>query len=188
MNARSLANSDSIPQFRRFAPRSTSLRTNINPLKGGTKRETTEDSHPRHRVSIAAVSRNMTNRESGAASVSARTKSLEEVLKSLRSRESEMARLLGRFVRAESPSDNKPALDRFARMLAGEWRSRGARVQAIRQSHAGNLVRIEWSPSCAPRNSAILLLGHFDTVYEIGTLARMPFRISGGRALRPRRI
>ncbi len=99
-----------------------------------------------------------------------------------------MTRLLGRFVRAESPSDNKPALDRFARMLAGEWRSRGARVKLLPQSRAGDHVRVEWYASAASEargNSPILLLGHLDTVYEIGTLARMPFRIRGGRAWGP---
>ncbi len=66
--------------------------------------------------------------KSSAVETSARAKPLRDILNSLRARESEMARLLSRFVRAESPSDDKTALDRFSRMLAGEWRSRGARV------------------------------------------------------------
>jgi len=96
-----------------------------------------------------------------------------------------MARLLGRFVRAESPSNDKPALDRFARIVAAEWRRRGARVKVIRQSQTGNHVRAEWSSPHASGNPPILLLGHLDTVYEIGTLDRMPFRISRGRAWGP---
>ncbi len=123
--------------------------------------------------------------KSSAVETSARAKPLRDILNSLRARESEMARLLSRFVRAESPSDDKTALDRFSRMLAGEWRSRGARVQLVRQSHAANLVRVDWSPSHKSPNAPILLLGHFDTVYDLGTLARMPFRISGGRAYGP---
>ena len=31
----------------------------------------------------------------------------------------------------------------------------------------------------------ILVLGHLDTVYEAGTMARMPFRVSRGRAWGP---
>jgi glutamate carboxypeptidase len=124
----------------------------------------------------------------GPAENSSRATSLRALLKALRARESEMARLLGRFVRAESPSDDKLALDRFARMLAGEWRSRGARVKLLSQSRAGDQVRVEWRSPGAPNardNSPILLLGHLDTVYEIGTLARMPFKIRDGRAWGP---
>ena len=124
-------------------------------------------------------------RPSDAAETSSRAKSLRELLKSLREREPEMARLLGRFVRAESPSNDKPALDRFARIVAAEWRRRGARVKVIRQSQTGNHVRAEWSSPHASGNPPILLLGHLDTVYEIGTLDRMPFRISRGRAWGP---
>ncbi len=38
----------------------------------------------------------------------------------LRLRERAMTRLLGRFVRAESPSFDKTAVDRFGRMVASE--------------------------------------------------------------------
>ena len=31
----------------------------------------------------------------------------------------------------------------------------------------------------------ILVLGHLDTVYPLGTLAKMPFRVAGGRAWGP---
>jgi glutamate carboxypeptidase len=127
-------------------------------------------------------------RRDGAAESAERAKFFRDLLKLLRTREAEMARLLGRFVRAESPSDDKPALDRLARMLAGEWRSRGARVNLLPQAEAGNHLRVEWPASGASNargDSPILLLGHLDTVYEIGTLARMPFRIRGGRAYGP---
>ncbi len=130
----------------------------------------------------------MTKPRGSAAEITTRAKSLRELLSALRAREAEMARLLGRFVRTESPSDDKPALDRFARIVAHEWRSRGARVKLIRQSAAGDQVRVEWPTPGASRargNSPILLLGHLDTVYEIGTLAHMPFRIRGGRAWGP---
>jgi len=115
----------------------------------------------------------------------ASTNSLRKLLSVLRSRESEMVRLLGHFVRAESPSDNKPALDRLARTLAAEWRKRGASVKILPQPHNGNHVRIEWRSSGATHTAPILLLGHFDTVYELGTINHMPFRISRGRAWGP---
>lgn len=126
---------------------------------------------------------------SGPGETSESAKSLRDLMKSLHARESDMARLLGRFVRAESPSDDKPALDRFAHMLAGEWRSRGARAKLIQQSHAGNLVRVEWPPSGAPRYSPILLLGHFDTVYECSARFRAcPSASAADAPLAPARL
>ena len=96
-----------------------------------------------------------------------------------------MMRLLGRFVRCESPSFEKAAVDRFGRMVAAEWRRRGARVELLRQRERGGHVRAElWLGRGRPRGQ-ILILGHLDTVYDLGTLARMPFRITRGRAYGP---
>jgi glutamate carboxypeptidase len=103
----------------------------------------------------------------------------------LRPREAAMTRLLGQFVRAESPSFDKAAVDRFGRMVAAEWRRRGARVTLLRQRERGDHLRAEWNPLGNRAKGQILVLGHLDTVYGLGTLARMPFRLSRGRAYGP---
>jgi glutamate carboxypeptidase len=103
----------------------------------------------------------------------------------LKPREGAMARLLGRFVREESPSDNKAAVDRFGRMVAAEWKRRSARVTVLRQRERGDHLRAEWPARGGRTSGQILVLGHLDTVYETGTIARMPFRISRGRAWGP---
>lgn len=103
----------------------------------------------------------------------------------LRPREAAIARLLGQFVRAESPSFDKAAVNRFGKMVAAEWRRRGATVKLVRQRERGDHVRAEWNPPGTRAKGQILVLGHLDTVYEIGTLARMPFRVSRGRAYGP---
>ncbi len=100
----------------------------------------------------------------------------------LRRRERIMTRLLGQFVRAESPSFDKAAVDRFGRIVASEWRKRGAAVTLLRQRERGDHVRAEWRPHGKSTSAQILVLGHLDTVYEIGTITRMPFRVSRGRA------
>ncbi|MBZ5644470.1 MAG: M20 family metallopeptidase [Acidobacteriia bacterium] len=96
-----------------------------------------------------------------------------------------MARLLGRFVRAESPSFDKAAVDRFGKIVAAEWKRRGARVSILRQRERGNHIHAEWPASGRRSSGQILVLGHLDTVYEAGTIARMPFRVSQGRAWGP---
>jgi glutamate carboxypeptidase len=103
----------------------------------------------------------------------------------LRKRESAMARLLGKFVRAESPSLDKAAVDHFGGIVAAEWRRRGARVTLLRQRERGDHIRADWNPRGISAGGQILVLGHLDTVYGRGTLARMPFRLSRGRAYGP---
>ncbi len=110
---------------------------------------------------------------------------LRELLFSLRREKSAMVELLGRMVRVESPSYEKSAVDEFGRLVAGEWRKRGAKVTLLHRRERGDLVRAElWLGRGRP-SGQILVLGHLDTVYDRGTLARMPFRISKGRAWGP---
>lgn len=114
---------------------------------------------------------------------------MRALLRETRKREREMVALLGEFVRCESPSHDKAAVDRFGRMVEREWRRRGAYAERLWQTHRGDHLRAEiWL--CDPLGTTrptgqILVLGHLDTVYPIGTLAKMPFRVSGGRAWGP---
>jgi glutamate carboxypeptidase len=103
----------------------------------------------------------------------------------LRPRQAAMARLLGQFVRAESPSLDKAAVDRFGKIVAAEWRRRGATVTFLRQRERGDHLRAEWNPRGSQAKGQILVLGHLDTVYGLGTLARLPFRMARGRAYGP---
>ena len=110
---------------------------------------------------------------------------MRELLRILKVREQEMAELLGKFVACESPSHDKAAVDAMGDLVAKEWRARGANLQILPQSQRGNHVRAETRPGEATPSKQILILGHLDTVYPLGTLAKMPFRISGGRAWGP---
>jgi glutamate carboxypeptidase len=107
------------------------------------------------------------------------------ILGGLRARQAEMVGLLEKFVRAESPTDAKPAVDRFGRLVAAEWQRRGARVEVVRQSRAGHHLRIVWSSGTRTTARPLLVLGHLDTVYPAGTLRTMPFRVWRGRAFGP---
>jgi len=89
------------------------------------------------------------------------------------------------LVRLESPSDDKMAVDRCGAELAELLTRIGADVTPMRQSASGDHLRARWLPRKAEnRDSArpqILLLGHFDTVWPVGTLERMPLREEHGR-------
>jgi glutamate carboxypeptidase len=107
------------------------------------------------------------------------------LLTELRRRAPQMEQTLARLVRGESPSTSKPALDRLARVVAAEWRRRGASVRVLRQAAAGDQVRVEWRPFSSRGKAPILILGHLDTVYEIGTLRQSPYAVRSGRAYGP---
>jgi glutamate carboxypeptidase len=108
-----------------------------------------------------------------------------EFLGFLKPRLPEMLALLRRLVRAESPSLEKSPADLCCDVLAGEWHKHGARVQRIRQKHLGDQLRVTWWPYKGKPAGQLLALGHYDTVYSSGTLRKMPFRISGGKAFGP---
>lgn len=111
--------------------------------------------------------------------------SAKDLLRVLRKHEVEMTRLLGKFVRCESPSHDKAAVDRFGRIVAREWKRRGASLRVVRQAEYGNHLRAEiWFGDRRPQKQ-ILVVGHLDTVYPIGTHVATPFRVSEGRAWGP---
>jgi glutamate carboxypeptidase len=110
---------------------------------------------------------------------------MKHMHRELRRCEGAMMRLLGRFVRCESPSHQKAAVDRLGEMVADEWRRRGAKVRALRDKTRGDSLRAEvWLGGGRPQGQ-IMVLGHLDTVYPLGTLVTMPFRVERGRAFGP---
>jgi len=63
---------------------------------------------------------------------------MRDLLREARAREGAMVRLLGRFVRCESPSYDKAAVDRFGALVASEWRRRGDAVKILKQRLRGD--------------------------------------------------
>ncbi len=91
---------------------------------------------------------------------------------------------LRQAVEIESPSLNPAAIDRMANFFAEEFSKRGAKVQLLSHATAGSAVVAEFWEGAGGRKP-LLLLGHLDTVWEIGTLAEMPFQVREGRAYGP---
>jgi glutamate carboxypeptidase len=99
-----------------------------------------------------------------------------------RQQESAMLDLLKQMVELESPSDDKGALDRLGHFLKAQFEAAGGRVSFFTEKDAGNHLKAEFS---ADQRKPVLLLGHLDTVWPLGTLQKMPFRVEGGRAYGP---
>lgn len=85
----------------------------------------------------------------------------------------------------ESPSLEKDPADQCCRFLADLWLKRGAIVSILQNENRGNHLRVVWNPPDTMPKAQLLVLGHYDTVYPTGTLAKMPFRVSGGKAYGP---
>jgi glutamate carboxypeptidase len=85
----------------------------------------------------------------------------------------------------ESPSLEKEPADRCCRFLADLWLKRGAVVGILQNEKRGNHLNVVLTPPETRPKAQLLVLGHYDTVYPTGTLAKMPFHISGGKAYGP---
>jgi glutamate carboxypeptidase len=96
-----------------------------------------------------------------------------------------MLSILRAFALAESPSLEKSPTDRCGALIGAEWRKRGVRVERLAQKHRGDHLRITWQPRKSTAAGQLLVLGHYDTVYASGTLAKMPFHISAGKVYGP---
>ena len=81
------------------------------------------------------------------------------------------------LVRLESPTTDKAAVDRCGAELASRLEAIGGRVTRLSRPERGDHLLAEFG--CG--ESQILLLGHFDTVWPVGQLDRMPLTRSNGR-------
>jgi glutamate carboxypeptidase len=106
-------------------------------------------------------------------------------LRMLTPRLPEMLATLRALVTIESPSLEKTAADRCCQIIAAQWRKRGVRVERLAQKHRGDQLKITWWPTKSHPAGQLLVLGHYDTVYSTGTLAKMPFRVAAGKAYGP---
>jgi glutamate carboxypeptidase len=87
------------------------------------------------------------------------------------------------LVEIESPSDSKQAVDRLGALLAGRFEALGGHSKFHRTLEFGDHLQVDFaSPG---RGKPLLLLGHLDTVYSLGTLAEMPCRLADGRLSGP---
>lgn len=85
------------------------------------------------------------------------------------------------LVRLESPSTDKAAVDRCGAALADMLRAAGADVARVPQRDRGNHIVARVAGNGQP----IMLLGHLDTVWPLGTLERMPLAREGDRLRGP---
>jgi glutamate carboxypeptidase len=115
---------------------------------------------------------------------------MRALLAGARRKQAALIDLASHLVRLESPSSDKPGVDACVALAADHAKSRGGRVKIHRQREFGDILEARFGVArFGPRPSAsskpILLLGHLDTVWPLGTLKTMPCRVSDGRLWGP---
>ena len=107
-----------------------------------------------------------------------------DILAWLRSRSDEAVEVLQRLAEAESPSDAPETQLQVREIIAGELESLRFAVHRVPGRRSGGMLhaRPRERDATAP---AQLILGHYDTVWPVGTLVEMPFTRDGDRISGP---
>jgi glutamate carboxypeptidase len=102
------------------------------------------------------------------------------ILRHVEKKEEWIRHTLRELVQQESPSEDQEAVN-AAMAIAEHWaREQKASVKRCRQSKFGDVLELRFGPSRS-QNKPILILGHLDTVWPVGTLVKMPWREAEGR-------
>jgi len=121
------------------------------------------------------------------------TNEAEKRLAYFEQRRDDMVTTIQELVELESPSDDKAAVDRAAEVVAAKFSQLNGAVRVLYAKNFGNHLQVDFAGKSVPGKSSsaksdskqVLLLGHYDTVYPLGTLATMPCRVQGERLTGP---
>ena len=94
-----------------------------------------------------------------------------------------MVQTIQELVEIESPSDNKQAVDRIGAFLVSKFEALGGRTLFHHSQDFGDSLQVDFTASsdAGAEPKPVLLLGHYDTVYPLGTLAKMPCTLADDR-------
>jgi glutamate carboxypeptidase len=121
---------------------------------------------------------------------------MADVVKVVEASEGRLKARLRELVEVESPSEDKVAVDRAGALVAGWAEALGGKVKRHKQKAFGDVLEIRFGPGSArmaggalraggASRTRVLLLGHLDTVWPMGTLAKMPWREAEGKLWGP---
>jgi glutamate carboxypeptidase len=87
---------------------------------------------------------------------------------------------LHELVQLESPSEDRQAVNAAMALAEHRAREHRARVKHHKQRKFGDVLELRFGP-IRSKQKPVLLLGHLDTVWPIGTLNKMPWREADGK-------
>ena len=107
---------------------------------------------------------------------------MKQLLSYLQQESPSALQFLENMVNMESPSTDKALVDRFARFVGSQFEAIGGVVDYVPTERFGDHLRVRFTGKSTDR---ILLLGHTDTVFPAGEVAKRPFQIKDGKATGP---
>ena len=109
---------------------------------------------------------------------------MDPILAFAQAQQSAIIETIRRMVESESPSDDRAAVNRHVEqlcdMLSGE-----AKLTRKKSGSYGDHLLVEFALPGRKKSGQILALGHTDTVYPLGILKTMPWRVAEGRLWGP---
>jgi glutamate carboxypeptidase len=105
---------------------------------------------------------------------------LQALLRGVEAKREWMRTNLCNLVRQESPSEDRSAVNATGAMVELIARDLDGRIKRNKQKDFGDVIELHFGPSRSSRKP-VLLLGHLDTVWPLGTLKTMPWREEDGR-------
>src|SRR5690349_15122079 len=109
---------------------------------------------------------------------------VDPILSYAQARQPEITALIRRMIECESPSDNPAAVGRFVELVS-DTIAPFAAVKTHRGGRFGPHLTAELRLPGKRKHGQVLVLGHSDTVWAMGTLRSMPFREAEGRLWGP---
>jgi glutamate carboxypeptidase len=103
--------------------------------------------------------------------------SASEQLRYFQKQQTKIVKTIRQLVEIESPSDVKQSVDRLGTVLASRFAELGGRVRVHPAEKFGNHLHVDFKGHGPRDQKPVLLLGHMDTVYPIGTISKMPCRV-----------
>lgn len=105
-----------------------------------------------------------------------------EILEGAKQRHDSTMAMLKSIVEFESPTSEKAAIDKLVDYLQDQIEQRGGRVERLAQDEYGDLLVARFGSG---EGKPLLVMTHIDTVWPIGTIERLPWRIEGNKAHGP---
>jgi glutamate carboxypeptidase len=109
-------------------------------------------------------------------------KTYSDLIGAVAKRRPQMLKMIAELVRLESPTEDRTAVNRCVTLLEAWIKASGGKSRRSKQTAAGDLLIGRFGRSTG---KPLMLLGHLDTVWPLGTLKTMPFRVGEGRAWGP---
>ena len=107
---------------------------------------------------------------------------MKDLITHLKQQLPENLRFLQRMVSMESPSFDKPLVDKFVRFAGSRFQEIGGEIEYVATERFGDQMLARFSGKSSDR---VLLLGHTDTVWPAGEIEKRPFEIGDGRIFGP---